>query len=267
MRTERARTTAERRRLRSVALPSEHGGWGLTLEPVLLGSLVAPSWAGLCIGGATLLAFLVRTPLKLALVDRRRGRRLPRSRLAVRLVAVEGLAIGVLVAAATWLSGWAWWLPVVVALPLVAIELWYDVRSRSRRLVPELAGAIGIAAAAAAVIVAGGDSSSFAAAAWMVLAGRAVGSIPFVRSQIARLRGSVTHRSSDLAQAAAVAIGFSAALVDRRVVLGAVALVVIAGLHVGWARRAPSSVQVVGVTQMGIGLGLVVATAAGAAIW
>ena len=59
---------------RAVAVPSEHGGWGLTLEPVLLGLLVGFSWSGMAIGAATFLAFLVRTPLKLALVDRRRGR-------------------------------------------------------------------------------------------------------------------------------------------------------------------------------------------------
>ena len=44
--------------LRSVALPTEHGGWGLTLEPVLLGLLVAPSVAGLAIGGAAFLVFV-----------------------------------------------------------------------------------------------------------------------------------------------------------------------------------------------------------------
>ncbi|MDX2007394.1 MAG: hypothetical protein SFU83_19325 [Meiothermus sp.] len=31
--------------LRSVALPNEHGGWGFTLEPILLGLLVAPGEA------------------------------------------------------------------------------------------------------------------------------------------------------------------------------------------------------------------------------
>jgi hypothetical protein len=31
---------------RMVAVPSEHGGWGLTFEPVLLGLIVNPSWAG-----------------------------------------------------------------------------------------------------------------------------------------------------------------------------------------------------------------------------
>ena len=60
--------------LRGVALPSEHGGWGLTLEPGLLGLLVAPSVAGACLAVAAVVAFVARTPLKLALVDRRRGR-------------------------------------------------------------------------------------------------------------------------------------------------------------------------------------------------
>ena len=68
----------QRSTLRTVALPSEHGGWGLTLEPVLLGLLVAHSVSALCIGLAAVLAFLARTPLKLAVVDARRGRTLER---------------------------------------------------------------------------------------------------------------------------------------------------------------------------------------------
>jgi hypothetical protein len=50
-----------------VAIPSEHGGWGLTFEPVLLGLLVEPSWPGVAIGAAALTAFLVRTPLKFSI--------------------------------------------------------------------------------------------------------------------------------------------------------------------------------------------------------
>jgi hypothetical protein len=64
---------------RAIALPDEHGGWGLTAEPVLLGLLVAPSWAGAALAVAAFLAFLVRTPLKLVLVDRWRHRWLERS--------------------------------------------------------------------------------------------------------------------------------------------------------------------------------------------
>ena len=59
-------------------IPSEHGGWGLTLEPALLGLLVAPSIAGGALAIAAFLAFLVRTPLKVLLVDRRRHRELDR---------------------------------------------------------------------------------------------------------------------------------------------------------------------------------------------
>src|SRR5438067_8458307 len=40
---------------RAVVIPSEHGGWGLTLEPALLGLLVAPSIAG---GALAIAAFL-----------------------------------------------------------------------------------------------------------------------------------------------------------------------------------------------------------------
>lgn len=66
--------------LRSVALPTEHGGWGLTLEPVLLGLLLRWSGAGLCLGVAAFVAFMARTPLKVVLVDARRRRVLPRTR-------------------------------------------------------------------------------------------------------------------------------------------------------------------------------------------
>ena len=74
---DRPRATSQRSRWRSVAIPSEHGGWGLTAEPALLGLLVAPSIAGGVLAVAAVVAFLARTPLKLVLVDRWRRRRLP----------------------------------------------------------------------------------------------------------------------------------------------------------------------------------------------
>src|SRR5688572_18693387 len=107
----------ERSPWRAVAVPSEHGGWGLTAEPVLLGLLVGFSWSGVAIGVATFLAFLVRTPLKLAMVDRRRRRRLPRTRLATRVALVELVVLAGAVAVAGSAAGWAWLLPFAVATP------------------------------------------------------------------------------------------------------------------------------------------------------
>ena len=168
--------------IRKVAVPAEHGGWGLTLEPALLGLLVAPSAAGFCLAFVGLLAFVSRTPLKLALVDRRRHRHLERTRLATRIASIEIGMIVMLVVAAAVLTEHAFWVPAVIAAPLILIELSYDIRSRSRRLVPELAGPAGIAGLAAIIGVAGGASATTAAAIWLILVARAVTSIPFVRS-------------------------------------------------------------------------------------
>ena len=255
----------ERAPWRAVAIPSEHGGWGLTLEPVLLGLVVAFSWSGLAIGLAAFVAFLVRTPLKLAVVDRRRHRTLPRTRLATRIAAVELVVLVALGVAALWSAGTEWLVPVLIAVPLVAVELWFDIRSRSRRLVPELAGAVGIAAVAASITVAGDEGWRLAVALWMVLAARAVASIPYVRTQIVRTRrGSSPLVTTDLFQVAGAAFGFAAVAVDTRVLLGAIVVAALAlGQSIAIRRGHIPPVKVIGLRQMAAGLAVVAATAVG----
>ncbi|MBI4934380.1 MAG: YwiC-like family protein [Actinobacteria bacterium] len=251
-------------RWQSVVVPAEHGGWGLTLEPVLLGLVIAPSWAGLCIGLAALLTFLLRTPLKLALVDVRRDRWLARSALALRVAVGEALAVLALTVTALMLAGWSWLVPVAVAMPLVAVESWYDVRSRGRRLVPELCGAVGMASVVAAVVLAGGESGRLAVGAWLVLAGRSVGAVPFVRVQITRLRrGTAVRWHSHVAQVAALALGAVAVVSDHRFVAGLAGLAVLAALQTAWVHRPPTAAKVLGLRQMALGFGLVAVTAAG----
>src|SRR5262245_1077361 len=118
---------------RAVAIPSEHGGWGLTLEPIVLGLLIAPSGAGLLLGLAAMVAFVARTPLKTVLVDRHRKRWLPRTTVAARIVAFELAVLVALLAAGIAGSDGPSWLPLLAASPLLALELWFDLRSRSRR--------------------------------------------------------------------------------------------------------------------------------------
>ncbi len=247
-----------------MAIPSEHGGWGLTLEPVLLGLVVAWSAAGAALGVAAFAAFLVRTPLKLVAVDVRRGRWLDRSRLAVRIAIVELTVLGSAVGVAGALAGWSFLAPVLLAAPLVAIELSFDVRSRGRRLVPELCGAIGISAVAASIVLAGGRSGGLAAGVWLVLAARAIGAIPFVRVQIMRLRrGHASVLQSDLAQVASVLIVSAAVFADPRLLFGLVGVVVLAVTQSVWVRRPPILAKQVGLRQMGLGLALVAVTAGG----
>jgi hypothetical protein len=262
--TEVGPTTTERAVWRSVAVPSEHGGWGLTLEPVLLGLLVAWSAAGLALGVAAFMAFLARTPLKVVFVDVRRKRWLDRSRLASRIAVGELFVLGIAVAIAGSLAGWLWMRPALVAAPFVAVEVWFDVRSRGRRLVPELCGATGIAAVAAAVALASGKGGALAAGLWLLLVARSLGAIPFVRVQILRLRkGQGPVQRSDAAQAASLAVGFAAFVLDRRLAAGLVGVVLLSVLQTVWVRRAPIAAKRLGLRQTAMGLGLVAMTAAG----
>jgi YwiC-like protein len=262
-----ARSTSPRPRqrspLRAVAVPSEHGGWGLTAESVILGLLVAPSVAGVALGFAALIAFVARTPIKVVLVDRFRHRRLPRTRLAARVGTTELLVLGALVALVALRSGREWWAPLVAAGPLVAIEVWFDMLSRSRRLVPELCGAVGVSSVAAAIARAGGTGWSVAIGLWVVLAARSIACIPFARAQVQRIKGHAAKRwGSDLAQAAALAVIITGWAVGA-VPLAAVAAVAILGaLQLCWLRRPPPAVIVLGVTQVLIGVAVVLTAAA-----
>ena len=249
---------------RSVAVPSEHGGWALVLEAGLLGVLVEPSLAGVAIALAALVAFVARTPLKTVLVDVRRHRRLDRTRLAARIAGAELAVLALLCAAVIRATGWAWLVPVACAVPLACLELWYDMRSRGRRLVPELSGAVGMAGTSAAIIVAGGGGARLAVAAWLVLAARSVASIPFARVQVDRLRhGPRPTTSSDRAQLVAVGVAVVAVAVDPHVVGGLVALVAVAALQLLWVRRPPIPAKVLGMRQAAVGLSLIAATALG----
>jgi hypothetical protein len=249
---------------RQVAVPSEHGGWGLTAEPVVLGLLVAPSVAGFALGLAAFLAFLVRTPLTVVLVDRHRERWLHRTTIAARVAAIEVLAIAVLVGIALLTGSARWLLLLAIAVPLVAVELDFDLRSRGRRLVPEVCGAVGMSAAAACIVLAAREPAELAIALWLVLAGRVIASIPFARAQIERLHERpVRLVVSDVAQLAGVALAVIATVVDPSVLAGLVALGLLAAAQLLLVRRPPVPAVLLGIGQSVAGLVLVLVTAAG----
>lgn len=262
-----ASVPAPRSDLRAVALPSEHGGWGLTAEPAVAGLVVAPSIAGICLGLAAITAFLVRTPLKIAAVDHRRNRSLPRTRLAMRVAFVEIAVLVALVAVAIATAAAPFWQPLVVAAPLIAVEAWFDVRSRSRRLVPELAGASAVAAVAAMIVLADDRGLALAAAIWLVLAARAVTSITWVRAQVARLHGHSSPPSITLrADLAAIVLAGIAVFADHRLIAGALAVAVVLAAQLVWGRRAPVRPVVLGMRQMVLGFGVALVAALGVVI-
>jgi YwiC-like protein len=254
-----------RSRFRSVALPAEHGGWGLTLEPALLGLLVAPSVAGVLLAAAALVAFLARTPAKVVLVDRWRRRRLDRTTTAELVAAAElGALVGLLAGAWRGAGSGSFWVPLALAVPLLAVELWFDMRSRGRHLVPELAGAVGIGSVAAAIVLADGDGARLAAGLWLVVAARVVASVPFARFQLARgKRNPLPVGGSDAAQAAGLVLAAAAVALDGRLAVGLAAIAVLAAVQLVTARRPAQPAVVVGVEQSLLGVAVVLATALG----
>jgi YwiC-like protein len=173
--------------IRAVALPAEHGGWALIIEPIALGLLVAPSIAGLFIGAGALACFLARHPLKLAVGDRRKNRILKRTSLADRFVLLYVTLAIVFFTIAGVNSPRGFLLPFIMAGPLLLIQFWYDANGQSRKPIPEVVGALAAGSIATAIALAGGWTST-AFALWIIVACRHVPTILYLRVLFNRRR-------------------------------------------------------------------------------
>ena len=175
-------------KIRAVALPAEHGGWALIIEPIVLGFLVAPSTIGLFIGLGSLACFLARHPVKVALGDRRKRRILKRTSLADRFALLYVTFAVVFFAIAIVNADRAFLLPLLIAGPLVFVQLLYDVLGQSRKPIPEIAGAISVGSISMAIAVGGGWPTPMAAALWIIVACRNVPTILYLRVLLRRRR-------------------------------------------------------------------------------
>ena len=177
-------TTIALRQWRTVALPPEHGSWGLTLEPILLGLLVAPSAAGWGLALAAFSVFLLRWPLKVLTQSRQSKRR----NLALvfcsfyALLAIIGLLLGVQ-------TGTRPLLPFVLAFPFGVIFFLFDKQNKSRHWQAELAGPVAFSATATAIALASNWAMLSALVLWVVMVARAVPSVLYVRARLRLDRG------------------------------------------------------------------------------
>ncbi len=257
------------RRIRAIALPVEHGGWGFLLEPILLGLLVSPSWAGLGIAIAATAIFLVHQPLRIAVKDRRNHRRVPRTKLAEAFAAGYVLAAGIAFAAALALSHGPIGLPLLLALPFAAWQGLYDATGRSRAALAELAGAVALGASGSMIVLATGWPTAPALALWALLAARSVTSILYVRDRLRLERGKPHQRAVTLAAhvVALVVIGGLALAGLLPWTCVAVFAVLFARAAYGLSRfRRPLAPKFVGFQELGYGALLIVVTALGFAL-
>jgi hypothetical protein len=252
-------------RLRTIALPVEHGGWGFLFEPILLGMLVAPSLAGLCYSLAVAFAFLLRRPLKLHAMSRARGGKSQRYRGAGTVAVVYGLLAAASGIAAVAIAGWAPAVPLLVVSPFALLYLSYDTRNRARHPIAEYTGPVGLAAVATSIALAAGWTWQPAVALWVLVMARTLPSIVYVRARL-RLERDEPIARAPVVWAHALSVAAVAALWWRTLApaLAIAAAVLLAGrtaLGLSRHRRFHRARQV-GVLEIVIGLvyiGIVVA--------
>lgn len=240
---------------RDTLAPKEHGSWSLAFEPLALGLLVVPSWAGGFLALALGAGFFARRPARILRVERRP------ERWAAALVAITGcgvvacLAFGaaVMLAGAAWL---AWLAPLVAAAGVFA---WFDLRGEGRDEAAEIAGAAAFGCAPAAFAVLGGWSPLAAIALAALMIGRAVPSVMCVRAFL-RAAKTGTRRDAPALIAAVVAVAVAALFHVRGVapcfaliaaVLFAARTVVLLVARPGWRARS------IGMAEALLGIGFV----------
>jgi hypothetical protein len=191
-------------RIKTIALPAEHGGWGLLFEPIAFGLLLAPSIAGVYLALCAVGLFLARQPLTLLMLNLRRAS--PRTTIAIRFAALY-IVIGTasLIAAFSF-SQHSFILPLLIAAPLATVQLAHDWSGRRRVLLSEISGAIAISSIAPAITLSGGWSSPESFALWAIMTARVVPAIIYVRSCLRRShRGAVSSVPMLVAHTVAVA--------------------------------------------------------------
>jgi hypothetical protein len=228
--------------------------------------LLAPTAAGFGLSVMVAAAFLLRHPIKLFWRHRRRLGESPRGRAAWKMSLVYALfALGGLVLAVA-SAGPVPLLPLVVMAPLILVYLFYDSTKQARRLLPELAGPLGLAATAPAVAIAAGWSWLSASALWIILMARTIPSISYVRTRLRLERGKPTRAApviiNHLIFTAAVALLAGRGLAPYLSVVALGVLFTRAALGLSPLRR-PVKATRIGFSEVGYGLLYVAMTVVG----
>lgn len=254
-------------RWQTVALPTEHGGWGFISEPILLGLLLAPTWGGWALGVAAFAAFLLRHPLKLYIKDMRAGRSVPRTLAARRFVLIYGgvMAAAVIILLLRMPSPIAL-LPVALAIPFIGVQLWQDVRNMGRSLTAEVAGAMATGAFASGIVLLDDWALAAAMGLWLALAAKGITAVLYVRSRLrlerykpaSRLLTLIMHGMGMLL----LLVMVSYELLPWTAPLAMLILTLRAGVGLSQFRKTRPA-KVIGIQEMVYGFGFVILVALG----
>jgi YwiC-like protein len=143
-------------------LPAEHGSWFMLGFPLVLGLLLRPTAAALCLALAALGLFLARPPLRRLRTGQREGAQVRALLLCTGLALVFG-------AGALALAGPRFLVPLAAVAPLIFLALRADAQRTVRSLAVELAAQGAFAGLAAAMLTAGGAPLAEAGRTWVLV--------------------------------------------------------------------------------------------------
>lgn len=191
---------------RRLLIPTEHGSWALTFEPVVLGLLVTTlSFSG-WVAASVAAGFLARKPAKLAWGPM--SAKSPPVRRAARVLAILfGSAAAFAIVEAAIQVGLRPLLPLALALPGVAYFAWCDRTGRTRTLSAEIVGTTVCALPLMTMALASAWSIMMAVALGAVALTRSLPTLFLVRTCLQRSRG---QPSSSLAPLLAHLLGLAA---------------------------------------------------------
>lgn len=198
-----------------IALPSEHGSWGIVLEPLVAAAAIAPSAAAPFIVLAVLGLFLLRQPLKFLILEKTSPRPLGAWGTALLFAAIYGMAAAAGVAFTAYLVPLTTLSPFLLLLPVGVLQICSDVTGQQRRLLPELAGPVAISGSAAVLVLAAGGPMWEAVSLWLLFVLRSVPSVLYVRERLRLEKGKeYAELMPSILHAAAISIFMALAVAD-----------------------------------------------------
>jgi hypothetical protein len=253
-------------KIKSIALPVEHGGWGFLFEPILLALPVAFGLAGLFLAIAAVAMFLLRHPFKIFARSNEPVLVSPRRRAALAVSMLYGVIATIGIGATVAFRGPGPLFPLLLLSPFALAYFVYDTKKQSRRLFPEIAGPVALAGVATGIAVAGGWDWASAWALWLILMGRTIPSIFYVRARLRVERGRSAGRTGVFV--VHVVFGIAVWVLVRQ---GYAPLLALGAFILLWLRsiwglsrfRRPSKAIRIGILEIGYGLLYVAITVAG----
>lgn len=252
--------------MRGVALPVEHGAWSLWFEPVLLALLIAPSRTGMFIALLSLASLLIRQPLKVMLIDLRKGKMYQRTRQGALFVCLYACIAAVAALAVFWRGDHHAFLPLMPAYVVAAIVIWrFDVGGKGRDWLPEVLAAAIMSTFAVGICLAGNWAWDQSAAVGAIVLARAVPAVVYVRARLRQIKSGHDSQLLPIAlHTAALCAVFVLYWLALAPLLAVVAALVLLARAVHFLRRGTLiSPRTVGIQEVALGIIYVALVAAG----